>query len=120
MECVKILHIFKLANQQDKQVIKLHTKKLLLLGINPVENVYFQSKDISTMGIAVVGGLAANIRDKKTSFEEYGRFGWCFPSFWGSDGGPWGHSWGRWPPGTWMKPEDAVDGLSGKFLSTTT
>ena len=33
----------------------------------------------------------------------------------GSDGGPWGHSWGTRPPGTWIRPVDAMDGLSGKF-----
>ena len=49
-----------------------------------------------------------------------GWFGGCFLSSWGSDGGPWGHGWERWPPGTWMRPEDAVDGLSGKFWASTT
>ena len=37
----------------------------------------------------------------------------------GSDGGPWGHGWGAWPPGTWMRPVDAMDGLSGKFWAAT-
>ena len=60
------------------------------------------------------------IRDKRTSCEENGQFGWCFPSFWGSDGGPWGHGWGTWPPGMWMRPEDAVDGFSGKFWAPMT
>ena len=26
----------------------------------------------------------------------------------------------RRPPGTWMRPEDVVDGLSGKFWAATT
>ena len=51
---------------------------------------------------------------------ENGWFGGCFPSFWGSDGGPWGHGWGRWPPGTWIGPGDAVDGLSGEFWAAMT
>ena len=42
------------------------------------------------------------------------------PSFWESDGGPWGHGWGRWPPGTWMRPKDVVDGLLGKVWAATT
>ena len=40
--------------------------------------------------------------------------------FWGSDGGPWSHGWKTLPPGTWMRPNDAVKGLSGKFWAATT
>ena len=57
---------------------------------------------------------------RETLLGENGRFGWCFPSFWGSDGGPRGHGWGTWPPGTWMRPEDAMNGLSGKSWAATT
>ena len=46
--------------------------------------------------------------------------GGVFRPFGGSNGGPWGHSWGTWPPGMWMRPKDAVDGLSGKFWAPMT
>ena len=46
--------------------------------------------------------------------------GGVFRPFGGSDGDPWGHGWGPWPPGTWMRPEDAVDGLSGEFWAPMT
>ena len=51
---------------------------------------------------------------------ENGGFGGCFPSFWGPDGGPWDQSWGRWPPGTWIRPKDAANRLSGKFWAAMT
>ena len=43
-----------------------------------------------------------------------------FLSFWGSDRAPWGHSWGTRPPGMWLRPDNAVHGLSGKFWFATT
>ena len=33
---------------------------------------------------------------------------------------PWWHGGGTRPPGTWMRPKDAVDGLSGKFWAAMT
>ena len=37
----------------------------------------------------------------------------------GSDGGSWGHGWGTWPPGTWIRPADTMVGFSGKFWAAT-
>ena len=35
-------------------------------------------------------------------------FGGCFLSFWGSDGGSWGHGRMTWPPWMWMRLGEAA------------
>ena len=40
-------------------------------------------------------------------------------SLWGSDWGPWVHGRGTWLYVTWMRPNDALDGLFGVLWTTT-
>ena len=72
MKGVKMLYSFILFDQQDVQFLKRECKKQTLLGIKPADNIHFQSRNINIMGILEVGGLAANIRDKRISCEENG------------------------------------------------
>ena len=72
MKGVKMLYSSISFDQQDVQSLKRECKKQPVQGIKPAENINFQSRNINRMGILAVGGLAANIRDKRTSCEENG------------------------------------------------
>ena len=46
--------------------------------------------------------------------------GGVFRPFGGLMGAPGVTAGGTWPPGMWMRPEDAVDGFFGKFWAPMT
>ena len=46
--------------------------------------------------------------------------GGVFHPFGGLIGAPEATAGGRWSPWRWVRPEDAVDGLSGKFWAAMT
>ena len=71
----------------------------------------------------IVGQILACYNLTLTAWDLAGEDFWfvgLFPSFGGYDRAPWDHSWGTLPPGMWMRPDNAMDRLSGKFWVATT
>ena len=69
-------------------------------------------------GIGGIGrlGLGKNLGPPLHDFNHFKRcqgkcvyLGGVFLSFWGSDGGPWGHGCAAWPPWMWMRLDEAAD-----------